>query len=158
MCVSVGDGGFITGCATVLKSLADRSLVAGAEPERCDDTKRCLEAGRRFRIPVPQTIADGQQAAIPGELTFAINCRLVDHIALASDKIVEAIVIGFSHLRVVVDRSGACALAALLAGKDQRPSVARRSGYLRRQRQTETFRAVPRARKPCCLSEQPTLA
>ena len=49
----------------------------GVEPEAGDDTKRSLEAGRRVEIELPRTIADGQGAAVPGELTFPINRELL---------------------------------------------------------------------------------
>jgi threonine dehydratase len=116
--VSVGGGGLIAGCATVAEALCGNALVVGVEPEFGDDTRRSLEQGKRVRIPVPRTIADGQQAVIPGELTFPINRRLIDRIALVSDaEIAEAMAFGFAHLRLVIEPSGACALAALLAGK-----------------------------------------
>ncbi len=116
--VSVGGGGLIAGCATVVKQLRRGIVVVGVEPEEGDDTKRSLETGKRVRIPIPRTIADGQQTEIPGEITFAVNRRLVDRIALVSDdEIAEAMAFAFAHLRVVTEPSGACALAALLAGK-----------------------------------------
>ena len=52
--------------------------MIGVEPEEGDDTRRSLEAGERVRIPVPRTIADGQQLPIPGEKTFPVVQRLVD--------------------------------------------------------------------------------
>jgi threonine dehydratase len=115
--VCVGGGGLIAGCATALAALSPDTRVIGVEPEAGDDTKRSLEAGERVRIPVPRTIADGQQIPIPGELTFEIVRRLVDGVALASDpEIVEAMRFLFERLKTVAEPSGACALAALLAG------------------------------------------
>ena len=76
--VPVGGGGLIAGCATAVKALRPRSRVVGVEPEAGDDTKRSLAAGERVAIEVPRTIADGQRLNMPGELTFAVNRRLVD--------------------------------------------------------------------------------
>ena len=76
--VPVGGGGLIAGCATAAKAIRPGIRVIGVEPEAGDDTRRSLEAGERVRIPVPRTIADGQQADIPGELTFAVNRHVVD--------------------------------------------------------------------------------
>ena len=59
--------------------------MVGVEPEAGDDTRRSLAAGERVRIEVPRTIADGQQADIPAELTFDVNRRLVDAIVLVAD-------------------------------------------------------------------------
>jgi len=112
--VCVGGGGLIAGCATA----AEGVRVIGVEPEAGDDTRRSLEAGERVRIPVPRTIADGQQLPIPGEKTFPVVQERVEAIALASDaEIVAAMRFLFERLKTVAEPSGACALAALLAGR-----------------------------------------
>jgi threonine dehydratase len=119
--VPVGGGGLLAGSATAAKGLYPAIRVIGVEPAAGDDTKRSLEAGRRVSVPVPRTIADGQAADIPGELTFSINRRLVDDIALVTDdEIREAMRFAFERLRVVMEPSGATPLAALLAGRVER--------------------------------------
>ncbi|MEV5711692.1 pyridoxal-phosphate dependent enzyme [Actinoallomurus sp. NPDC052274] len=116
--VPVGGGGLIAGSATAAKGLTPAIRVIGVEPEAGDDTRRSLEAGRRVSIPVPRTIADGQAADIPGELTFSINRRLVDEIALVTDdQIREAMRLAFERMKIVIEPSGATPLAALLAGR-----------------------------------------
>ena len=114
----VGGGGLIAGSATAAKGLRPATRVIGVEPEAGDDTKRSLEAGRRVSIPVPRTIADGQAADIPGELTFSVNQRLVDEIALVTDdQIRDAMRFAFERLKIVIEPSGATGLAALLSGR-----------------------------------------
>jgi threonine dehydratase len=116
--VCVGGGGLIAGCATAAKGIRPQTRVIGVEPEAGDDTLRSLRAGERVRIDVPRTIADGQQLPMPGELTFPIVQRLVDDVVTVSDdEIVEAMHLLFERLKVVVEPSGACALAALVAGR-----------------------------------------
>jgi threonine dehydratase len=116
--VCVGGGGLISGCATVAKALAGDVRVVGVEPEAGDDVKRSLEAGERVRIPVPRTIADGQQLPTPGERPFEVIRERVDDIALVSDaEIVDAMRFLFERLKTVAEPSGACALAALMAGR-----------------------------------------
>jgi threo-3-hydroxy-L-aspartate ammonia-lyase len=116
--VCVGGGGLISGCATAAAALAPGTRVIGVEPEAGDDTRQSLAAGERVRIPVPRTIADGQQLPIPGELTFPVVQRLVSEIAVASDaEIVAAMRFLFERMKTVAEPSGACALAALLAGR-----------------------------------------
>jgi threonine dehydratase len=67
---------------------------------------------------VPRTIADGQQLPEPGELTFPVIRERVDEIAVASDaEIVNAMRFLFERVKTVAEPSGACALAALLAGR-----------------------------------------
>jgi threo-3-hydroxy-L-aspartate ammonia-lyase len=120
--VPVGGGGLIAGCATVARALAPSISIIGVEPEAGDDTRRSLAAGHRVTIDVPRTIADGQQAETPGELTFSINRRLVDAIELVSDAdIVAAMRFAFDRMKVVLEPSGASALAALLAGRVRLP-------------------------------------
>ncbi|MFI7403979.1 threo-3-hydroxy-L-aspartate ammonia-lyase [Streptomyces sp. NPDC049541] len=127
--VPVGGGGLIAGSATAAKGLHPGIRVIGVEPEAGDDTKRSLEAGRRVSIPVPRTIADGQALDTPGELTFSVNRRLVDGIALVSDdEIREAMRFAFERLKIVVEPSGATPLAALLAGRAG--SLPRRIGVI----------------------------
>jgi threonine dehydratase len=118
--VPVGGGGLIAGSATAAKGLLPDIRVVGVEPEAGDDTKRSLEAGERVAIAVPRTIADGQAASIPGELTFSINKRLVDEIVLVSDdEIRDALRFAVDRLKLVMEPSGATGIAALLTGKLQ---------------------------------------
>ncbi|MGP3964791.1 threo-3-hydroxy-L-aspartate ammonia-lyase [Nonomuraea sp. 3N208] len=116
--VPIGGGGLIAGSATAAKGLQPGIRVIGVEPEAGDDTKRSLSAGRRVSIPVPRTIADGQAAEIPGELTFSINRHLVDDIVLVSDDEIRAAMrLAFERMKIVIEPSGATPLAALLAGR-----------------------------------------
>jgi threo-3-hydroxy-L-aspartate ammonia-lyase len=114
----VGGGGLIAGCATAAKALLEDVRVIGVEPEAGDDVKRSLAAGERVRIEVPRTIADGQQLPAPGELTFPVIRERVDDVALASDdEIIAAMRFLFERVKTVAEPSGACAVAALLAGR-----------------------------------------
>ena len=114
----IGGGGLIAGCATAAVELSPGIRVIGVEPEAGDDTARSLAAGERVEIGVPRTIADGQAIPIPGELTFEINRRLLAGVELVSDdEIRAAMVFAFERLKLVLEPSGACALAALLAGR-----------------------------------------
>ncbi|NMO52721.1 pyridoxal-phosphate dependent enzyme [Actinoplanes sp. TBRC 11911] len=116
--VPVGGGGLIAGSATAAKGLQPGIRVVGVEPQAGDDTKRSLAAGERVTIEVPRTIADGQAASIPGEMTFSINKRLVDEIVLVSDdEIRDALRFAADRLKLVMEPSGASGLAALLTGK-----------------------------------------
>ncbi|MEU2061242.1 threo-3-hydroxy-L-aspartate ammonia-lyase [Streptomyces sp. NPDC013455] len=120
--VPVGGGGLIAGSAVAATALHPGIRVIGVEPEAGDDTKRSLEQGARVTIPVPRTIADGQALDTPGEITFPINQRLLDAIALVSDdEIVAAMRFAFERLKIVLEPSGATPLAALLAGRVDNP-------------------------------------
>ncbi len=115
--VPVGGGGLISGAATAAKALCPAIRVIGVEPEASDDVARSLASGRREQVTVGKTIADGQQTSIPGELTWPVIQRRVDEVVTVSDpEIVEAMRILFERCKLVAEPSGACALAALLAG------------------------------------------
>ena len=115
--VPVGGGGLIAGSAIAAKGVRPGIRVIGVEPEAGDDTRRSLAAGERVRIPVPRTIADGQAADIPGELTFSINKELVDDIVLVTDdQLRAALRFAVDRLKLVMEPSGASGVAALLAG------------------------------------------
>ncbi|HEY0617752.1 MAG TPA: threo-3-hydroxy-L-aspartate ammonia-lyase [Kribbella sp.] len=118
--VPIGGGGLMAGCATAATALSPGIRMIGVEPAAGDDTARSLAAGERIEIGVPRTIADGQAIPIPGELTFAINQRLLDSVELVSDdEIRTAMAFAFERLKIVLEPSGASALAALLAGRIQ---------------------------------------
>ncbi|MGW1372918.1 threo-3-hydroxy-L-aspartate ammonia-lyase [Streptomyces sp. NPDC002446] len=116
--VPVGGGGLMAGSALAATALSPGIRMIGVEPEAGDDTRRSLAAGRPVTVPVPRTIADGQAVETPGALTFAINRRLVDSVALVSDDEIRAAMrFAFERLKIVTEPSGASALAALLAGR-----------------------------------------
>jgi threonine dehydratase len=114
--VPVGGGGLISGCATAAKAMAPACRVIGVEPEAGNDIQQSLARGERVTIPVPDTIADGQQTTAPGRVTFPVIQERVDSIVTVSDaEISVAIRFAFERLKVVLEPSGACALAAVLA-------------------------------------------
>jgi threonine dehydratase len=116
--VPVGGGGLIAGVATAVRALQPSARVVGVEPEASDDTRRSLLAGRRERVTVGRTIADGQQIPTPGEQTFPVISALVDDVVTVSDaEIAETMRFLFERLKLVVEPSGASALAALMAGR-----------------------------------------
>lgn len=116
--VCVGGGGLISGCATVAKAQDRPVRVVGVEPEAGDDAVQSLREGRIVTIPTPRTIADGQQTTSVGERTFAVMRERVDGmVTVTDDEILTAMRFAFERLNLVLEPSGASALAALLARK-----------------------------------------
>jgi threonine dehydratase len=116
--VCVGGGGLLAGCAVAATATSPGVRVVGVEPAAGDDVRQSLAAGHRITIPVPRTIADGQQTTSPGELNFPIIQRLVeDVITVTDEEIVATMVLAFERMKVVLEPSGASALAAVLAGR-----------------------------------------
>jgi threonine dehydratase len=112
--VPVGGGGLISGIAVAMAAVRPSCRVIGIEPEAGDDARRSMAEGAIVEIPTPRTIADGQQAPI-GRITVPLIQRHVEAIELVSDdEIVEAMRLLFERSKLVVEPSGACALAGLL--------------------------------------------
>jgi threonine dehydratase len=111
-------GGLVAGVATAIKARYPRAEVMSAEPEAFDDHARSLRAGKREAHRAEgRTICDALMASIPGEITFAINSKLLTKGVTASDEEVGAAVgFAFRELKLVVEPGGAVGLAALLAG------------------------------------------
>ncbi|MBK3665790.1 threonine/serine dehydratase [Bradyrhizobium diazoefficiens] len=112
-------GGLIAGVATAVKARYPLAQIVVAEPEAFDDHGLSLTAGHREpHAPAGRTICDALMALIPGEMTFAINSKLLARGVTASDKEVGAAVsFAYHELKLVVEPGGAVGLAALLAGR-----------------------------------------
>jgi threonine dehydratase len=112
-------GGLIAGIAIAVKSRFPQTAMMCAEPEGFDDYARSLRAGHREAHDANgRTICDALMALIPGEITFAINSRLLSRGVVASDKEVGvAMAFAFRELKLVVEPGGAVGLATLLAGR-----------------------------------------
>ncbi len=119
LAVCLGGGGLLAGSAVAATALQPEIAVWGVEPEAGDDWARSFASGQRVKLDeVPRTIADGQQTEAPGEITFALAYPRLAGVALVSDdEIRETMIFLFERLKLVVEPSGATALAAILAGK-----------------------------------------
>ena len=113
--VCAGGGGFLSGCAVAAKHLLPDIDVYGAEPQRGNDMQQSLRSGRIVSIEVPRTICDGQQTQAVGRQPFEVIQRLVRDVLTVPDRgVVDAMRFVFERMKVVLEPSGACALAALM--------------------------------------------
>ncbi|MET0706494.1 MAG: threonine/serine dehydratase [Tardiphaga sp.] len=112
-------GGLVAGIAVAVKARYPDAEIIVAEPAGFDDHARSLRAGRREAHPNEgRTICDALMALMPGELTFAVNQRLLSQGVSASDEEVgAAMAFAFRDLKLVVEPGGAVALASLMSGK-----------------------------------------
>ena len=117
--VCAGGGGFLSGCAVAAKHLLPGIAVFGAEPERGNDMQQSLRSGRLVHIDVPRTICDGQQTQSPGKHPFEVIQALVTDVLTVPDPVVvEAMRFVFERMKLVLEPSGACALAALMQHRE----------------------------------------
>jgi threonine dehydratase len=120
-------GGLTAGVAIAVRDKAPNAKIITAEPEGFDDFLRSLRSGQRESNPRPSgTICDGLMTGTPGEITFAVNRKLVaDGVTVSDADVGKAIAFAFRELKLVVEPSGAITLAALLTHKiDVRGKVA----------------------------------
>jgi len=110
-------GGLVGGCALALKATWPSCAVYAVEPKGFEDHAASLAAGERRTVPTGgTTLCDGLRAPMPGAITFAINKReLAGARAVDDAQIRAAMALAAQHLKVVVEPSGAAALAAVLA-------------------------------------------
>lgn len=112
-------GGLSAGCALAFQKLSPKTTIYVVEPRGFDDTTRSLAAGYRVaNSPGGKTICDALLVTSPGELTFAVNRRLISGGVVVSDEEVkEAMRIAFEQFKVVAEPGGAVALAGFLQKK-----------------------------------------
>ncbi len=116
--VCLGGGGLLGGCALAAHALSPGIKVMGIEPDAGNDGQQSLRAGRIIKIDTPKTIADGAQTQALGDITFAIIQRDVADIVTVSDAdLINAMRFAAERMKMVVEPSGALAMAAALTGK-----------------------------------------
>lgn len=116
--VPCGGGGLFAGASTAAKGLNARIRCFGVEPETGDDTRQSLLKGERVTIPPPPTIADGARVQSPGTLTFPfVQQNAEDMLTVSDAEIVAALKFLLFRLKILVEPTGALAVAALLFNK-----------------------------------------
>ncbi|MCZ7646278.1 MAG: threonine/serine dehydratase [Planctomycetota bacterium] len=114
----VGGGGLMAGAASGLRVRGFPGPIYGVEPERADDTRQSLEKGERVTIPQPDTVCDGLRSVTPGALTFPILQRCEVQLRTVTEaQVKETVVMLAREMKLVVEPSGAVAVAAWLFGQ-----------------------------------------
>lgn len=113
----VGGGGLLSGTALSVRAACPNAQIIGVEPEAGNDVQQSIALGRIVTIPVPETIADGARTSAPSLLTFEVIRNNVDQIVTVTDNaLLEVTHFLFHRLKIVVEPTGALALAALWSG------------------------------------------
>ncbi len=118
--VCAGGGGLLSGCTVAMKQLMPNCEMFGAEPEAGNDMQQSFRGGEIVSIDVPKTICDGQQTQAVGVEPFKVIKKHVTDILIAKDETVVAMMrLLFERMKIVVEPSGACALAALYENRER---------------------------------------
>jgi threonine dehydratase len=110
----VGGGGLMSGTSLAAFGADEEIRVFGAEPAGADDAYRSLHSGELIRSSEPDTVADGLLTSL-SERTFAIlSDHLRDIITVTDTEIIEAMRLIWTRMKLVVEPSGAVAVAAAI--------------------------------------------
>jgi threonine dehydratase len=130
--VQIGGGGLSSGVMTAVKESNPKIKVFGVEPAGAAKMRAALDAGKVVTLPEVRTVADGLKPTRVSERTLEHVGRYADDVVSVSD---EEILTATRHLilkeKLVVEPSGATALAAVMANKlklPEGPAVAILSG------------------------------
>lgn len=130
--VQIGGGGLSSGVMTAVKESNPKVRVFGVEPAGAAKMRAALDAGKVVTLPDVRTVADGLKPTRVSERTLEHVGRYADAVVSVTD---EEILAATRHLvlkeKLVVEPSGATALAAVMAGKlklPEGPAVAVLSG------------------------------
>merc|ERR1712156_49637 len=116
--ICCGGGGLLAGASMALKMLTERSIrVFGVEPETACGMHKSLKADKALQCPEAKSVAGGLAPPFQGENAFYHVRTFVEDILLVSDEELRQTVKLAYDRGLVVEPSGAAALAAFLTGK-----------------------------------------
>jgi threonine dehydratase len=118
--VPIGGGGLAAGIAIAIKALKPNVKIIGVESEAYPAMKESLEKGSICsKKGNGNTIADSISIKSPGKLTFRILRKYLDDIVLIDDSsIIRAMFLLMEREKMVIEPSGAAALAYLLKSSE----------------------------------------
>ena len=115
--VPCGGGGLLSGCSISAHALSPGCRVVGVEPAEAADAAASFHTGVLHRVDNPETIADGARTPCLGRVTFPLVRRYVhDIVTVPDDALVRAMRFLAERMKLVVEPTGALAMAALLEG------------------------------------------
>jgi len=130
--VPAGGGGLAAGIAVALRAHGSTTRLIAVEPAGYDDLARSLAAGERRRNEAHSpTLCDALQAVSPGAVPFSVLQQTLSSALYVSDEEVKiAMRAAVEHLKLVLEPSGASALAAALAAAPRARDLGKRVGVV----------------------------
>ena len=113
----VGGGGMVSGTCLSLSNLAQKIKIYAAEPKQADDAYRSFKAGHIIADDAPNTVADGLKVPLK-ELTWHfVSKHVADIFTTSEQEIIDAMLLMWKRMKIVVEPSSAVPLAAILKNK-----------------------------------------
>jgi threonine dehydratase len=113
-----GGGGLLSGTAVAARGLLPNVRVIGVEPEGANNGTLAFRAGHIVKVDDPRTMADGLKPKALGDLTFAhIRALVHDMVNVSEEELRSTLFFLWNRMKLVVEPSGAAALAAVFHGK-----------------------------------------
>jgi len=113
--VPTGGGGFIAGIATAIKAKRPDVRMVGVQAEGAAAYVTSLAEGRPVPLRSMSTMADGIAVGCPGLVPFKAVQEYVDEVVTVSEEsLSRALLMLLERAKLVVEPSGAAAVAALL--------------------------------------------
>lgn len=114
----VGGGGLLSGTALYTKAINPGIKVYGCEPAGADDASRSFKTGILQPSVNPRTIADGLLTSL-SELTFEIiKGNVNDILTVSEESIMNAMILIWQRMKIIIEPSSAVALAALMDNRN----------------------------------------
>jgi threonine dehydratase len=118
----VGGGGLLSGTALAAAVDGRGTRVIGVEPATGDDGGRSFRSGNLEVAEHIDTICDGARTPSLSDLTLALVRRYAHEFTACDDtEVVHAMRFIWERLKLVVEPTGALAIAALLSGRVRLP-------------------------------------
>jgi threonine dehydratase len=114
----IGGGGMISGSCLTLSALSPQTQIYAAEPEQADDAYQSFRTGEIVAYDAPQTIADGLKVPLKERTWHFVSHHVTDVLLASEQEIVDAMVLTWQRMKIVMEPSCAVPLAAILRHPD----------------------------------------
>jgi threonine dehydratase len=130
--VPAGGGGLAAGLSLALRAKQAAVRLIAIEPQGCEDLARSFAAGeRRCNEAANPTLCDALQAISPGAVPFSVLKETMSGVSAVTDDDVRlAMRAAAQHLKIILEPSGASALAAALTANSRGLEIGQRVGVI----------------------------
>lgn len=113
----IGGGGLIAGVATIAKELRPDIKIIGVQSYNVHGMLRSIWNHQITANRSKQTLADGCDVAIPGEITYEVLSPLIDETILVEEDIIKQAIEYLAYKeKIIAEGAGALTTAAIMSG------------------------------------------